>query len=217
MEIARLYRDAQRSFVELARTLDDDEWATDVPCCPGWVVRDVLSHAVGVTIDVAEGNIEGAATDPWTAAQVERWRDVPVGELLERWDATIDPVADALEAFGEPRPPIDCHTHEHDVRHALGRPGDRDSELVRTVAELFGARPIGRRVAVTFDDGATSTIPGDGASVELAGVNSFEFARSRLGRRTPDQVRSWSWSEPLTDDELAAWFVFGPAVAPIEE
>lgn len=217
MEIARLYRDAQRSFVELVRTFDDDDWATAVPCCPGWTVRDVLSHAAGVTLDIAEGNIEGASTDPWTAAQVARWRDTPLDELLARWGDAIDPVADAIEAFGEARPPLDCHSHEHDVRHALGRPGNRDSELMRAIAALFGARPIGRPVEVTFEDGTATGIPGEGGTVALTGVSSFEMNRSRLGRRTPDQVRGWAWGEPLTDGELGGWFIFGPAEAPIEE
>ena len=53
VEISRLYLAAQRSFVELARTLSPDQWATPVPCTPGWCVRDVLSHVAGVTDDVA--------------------------------------------------------------------------------------------------------------------------------------------------------------------
>lgn len=217
MEIARLYRDAQRSFVELIRTFDEDDWRVAVPCCPGWTARDVLSHAAGVTLDIAEGNVEGAATDPWTAAQVERWRDTSVDELLTRWDDAIDGVADAIEAFGEARPPLDCHTHEHDLRHAVGRPGNRDSELMRTATTLFGGRPVGRPVEVTFDDGSILTIPGEGSPVVLDGVGSFELTRSRLGRRSSAQVRSWRWYDQLTADELAAWFMFGPSPAPIDE
>lgn len=217
MEIARLYRDAQRSFVELVRTFDDADWAAPVPCCPGWTARDVLSHAAGVTLDVAEGNVEGAATDPWTAAQVVRWKETPIDELLARWDDAIDPVADLLEAIGEIRPPLDCHTHEHDLRHALGRAGNRDSELMATAAARFGSLPIGRPVEVSFDDASTTSIPGDGAPIGLVGVSGFEFARSRLGRRTPDQVRSWAWSEPLSEEELAAWFLFGPSEVAIVE
>ena len=119
MEIARLYRLAQTSFADLARTIAPDEWARPSPCTPAWSVRDVLSHAAGVTLDIVEGNVEGAATDPWTAAQVERWRDAPVDELLGRWDAAIDQAAAAIEMIGEGRPVFDCHTHEHDVRTAL--------------------------------------------------------------------------------------------------
>lgn len=221
MEIARLYRDAQRSFVELARTFDADDWAAAVPCCPGWTARDVLSHVVGLTLDVVDGNIEGAGTDPWTAAQVERWRDTPVAELIERWDDAIAPVSEAVEAFGEVRPPIDCHAHEHDLRHALGRPGNRDGELMRATAGVVGQGAIGRPVEVELVDGTTWSIPGrtsdPGPVVTATGLDRFEIVRSRLGRRAAGQVRAWAWSEPLTDDELSAWFVFGPAAHPIEE
>jgi hypothetical protein len=57
MEIARLYRAAQSSFVELVEGLHDDEWATRVPCNPDWTVSDVLSHVAGVTFDIAEGAV----------------------------------------------------------------------------------------------------------------------------------------------------------------
>lgn len=217
MEIARLYRDAQRSFVELARTLDDADWTTPVPCCPGWTVRDVLSHAAGVTLDITAGNVEGAATEPWTAAQVARWRDTPVDELLAAWDEAIAGAADAIDAFGEARPPFDCHIHEHDVRQALGRPGNRGSELMRTAMARVGLRPVGRPVTVIFDDGVSAAIPGDGPALSLAGVSPFELTRSRFGRRSRDQVAAWAWSEPLADVELSAWFVFGPSAKPIDE
>lgn len=217
MEIARLYRDAQRSFLAAVADLGGDDWTRPVPCCPAWTVRDVLSHVAGVSIDIAEGNVAGAATDPWTAAQVERWRDTDVDELIDRWNACIDPVADAIEAFGERRPPLDCHTHEHDVRHALGRRGDRDSELMTLAADLFGSNPVGRTVELVADDGSVVTIAGVGGTIRAEGVDRFELARARSGRRSADQVRSWAWSEPLTEAELARWFVFGPAEQPIDE
>jgi uncharacterized protein (TIGR03083 family) len=217
MEIARLYRDAHASFVELAGTFTDDDWLVPVPCCPGWAVRDVLSHVAGVTLDIAAGRVDGAATDPWTAAQVERWRDTSVGELMGAWNEAIDPVADAIEAIGEIRPPLDCHVHEHDVRHALGRPGNRDSELIAAAVGLFGGGSIGRPVEVVFADGGVLSTPGDGPTLTLTGVTRFDVVRSRSGRRSADQVRAWSWSAPVTDDELAAWFMFGPNAEPIEE
>ena len=126
-------------MVALLESLDDDDWATPVPCTPGWTIRDVLSHVAGVTDDIANGRVEGAGTDPWTAAQVERWRDVDQATLIAQWNSQIDGVADLLEQFGEVRPPIDCWSHEQDVRHALGREpnvpddfvGERDRDEVR--------------------------------------------------------------------------------------
>jgi uncharacterized protein (TIGR03083 family) len=217
MDIAAAYLQAQRSFVDLVADLTDDEWATPAPCTPGWTVRDILSHVSGVTNDVTEGNVDGAATEPWTAAQVQRWRDTPVDEMIARWNEQIGPIAEALELFGEHRPPLDCHSHEHDVRHALGRPGNQDSELIRWMTTLFGESSLGRPIEVTFTDGSSLTSAGEGHVVQLSGVTRFDLVRARLGRRSLRQVRSWNWSSPLTDGELAAWFVFGPTEYDITE
>lgn len=211
-DIAEQYLGAQRSFVALARSLTDDEWATATACCPGWTVRDVLSHVAGLADDLVHGRVEGAATDPWTAAQVERWRDAAVDELVAQWDAQAPGVADALAALGEARPVFDCCTHEHDVRAALGRPGNRDAAIVSiaaaTLADLDGVR-------VVFD-GA----PGAGASSDesiVRGLTPFELFRSRLGRRSAAQVRAYDWSVPPDDEVLATWFAFGPSPHDIDE
>lgn len=192
--IAEDYLAAQASFAELARSLTADEWAREVPCCPGWTVRDVLSHVVGLADDVLAGRIEGAASDAWTAAQVERWRTSSVGELLDRWEQQAPQVAPMFDAIGETRPPIDCTAHEHDVRHALGRPGGRDGAIVA-------------RVAADLRDGL----------VVPPGLDDFELFRSRLGRRSAQQVRSYAWVVPPSEDQLRGWFLFGPSAVDILE
>jgi Mycothiol maleylpyruvate isomerase N-terminal domain len=215
--IARLYRDAQSSMVALLESLDDDDWATPVPCTPGWTVRDVLSHVAGVTDDIANGRVEGAGTDPWTSAQVERWRDVDPTTLIAQWNSQIDAVADLLEQFGEVRPPIDCWSHEQDVRHALGREPSVPDDFAEAVVARFGAVPVGPPVTITFTDGTQSSIPGEGDAIELGGITQYEFARSRLGRRTREQVAGYDWSQPPSDEVLSNWFAFGPAELPIVE
>jgi uncharacterized protein (TIGR03083 family) len=217
VEIARWYLDAQRSFVDLSAGFTDDDWATPVPCNPGWTVRDVLSHLAGLADDLTNGRVEGAATAPWTAAQVERWRDTDVGELIARWIEQAPGVGATIEAFAEFRPPIDCHTHEHDVRHALGRPGNRDSELIDVMAERFDHAPVGRPIEIEYDDAAVVTLSGEGRPLTLVGVSRFEIVRSRLGRRSRAQVLAYEWTESPTDDELAMWFAFGPSDVDIVE
>lgn len=217
MEIARLYRDVQRSFVDLVGDLDADQWARASPCTPEWTVRDVLSHVAGVSIDIVEGNVEGAATDPWTAAQVERWRDTPVDELIERWNVAIGPAADGVEAFGQPLPVFDCHSHEHDVRTAIGRPGNRGSEAMDVIVDALQRADFGRPLTIDCTDRPAVTNDGEGEPLRLTGVTGFEVARSRLGRRSRAQVVAWDWSEPVDDAVLAAWFRFGPAPADIVE
>lgn len=218
MEIARLYLQSQESFVGLVADLSDDEWRTPVPCTPDWTIRDVLSHQAGVTADVLRGRVDGAGTDPWTAAQVIEWADMPADALIAQWNEQIGPVADAIEAFGEARPPIDCHTHEHDIRHALGLPGNRDSELVGFAMARMADGWTGRPIHVELVEGGTVRLgAGDDESLRLSGVTRFDVVRSRLGRRSRDQVVSWSWSEPLTPDETDEWFWFGPTTDDIVE
>jgi hypothetical protein len=70
---------------------------------------------------------------------------------------------------------------------------------------------------ITFADGATASIRGEGDPLELSGITQYEFGRSRLGRRTRKQVAGYDWSQPPSDDLLDNWFAFGPAKLPIVE
>jgi len=199
-DIEQHYLAAQRSFAALAREFSADEWATPVPCCPGWTVRDVLSHVAGIPDDVFAGRIDGVATVPWTAAQVERNRTLGVDELLARWDEQSVPFAALMQSIGQDRPPIDCHAHEHDVRHAVGRPGNRDSDIIVGAA--------GDVLAELREQG-----------VELRGATPFEVFRSKLGRRSRSQIEDYEWvGEPAAvAAALDAWFEFGPAPQPVIE
>ncbi len=218
-DIAERYRFAADSFIEFARTLDADAWATVVPCTPAWTARDVLSHVSGIPDDAAAGRMEGAPGETWTAAQVERNREHSVAELLERWASQVSVFAGMIAHVGEGRPPIDCHSHEHDIRHALGRPGARSNMVVDTPSFAEVDAPVAlviefvdRSTVITGDPDATST-------VTLRGTTRFELFRSRLGRRSRQQVRGADWLGADSDIEtvLDHWFTFGPSPQPIDE
>lgn len=104
-----------------------------MPACPEWTVKDTVAHLSGVCADIVSGNIEGVATEPWTAAQVEARRDWSVDQILDEWAAKGAEV-EAMVAFFPglvgSQFVLDMTTHEHDIRHALGTPGDRNSEGV---------------------------------------------------------------------------------------
>ena len=215
------YLFAQRSFVELARSLSVDDWATPMPCTPGWTVRDALSHVVGVADDALAGRMDGAPGEAWTAAQIERNRSLTVDELLERWDHQAPAFAALLDPMGERRPPFDCHAHEHDVRQALGRPGDRSSKLIEAAATglaTIGDCPVALTVELA-DGRLVPSGPAGSAAVTIAGLTGFELFRSRLGRRSRDQVRGWAWSGVDVDIDAVVerWFIFGPSADPIIE
>ena len=221
--ISALYLEAYESFAAFAATLSPADWATPVPCLPGWDARDVLSHVSGIPDDALAGRFDGVATEPWTASQVARNRDFTVDELLSRWSEQAAGFAAGLDAIGERRPPFDCHSHEHDIRQALDRPGNRDSTIVEAGAMTFAHgfdHPF--PVTVSLTDGRTLTSGGNGAAgaaVIVRDVSTFELFRSGLGRRSRSQVENYDWVGD--DDDIATvidgWFMFGPAEQPVLE
>ncbi len=222
--ISELYIEAVKSFIELARTLSDDEWATHVPCTPLWTTRDVLSHVAGIPDDALNGRPIDPSSDAWTAGQIERERDKTVDELLTRWLEQHEFFGQAVESMGERRPPFDCHSHEHDVRHAIGRPGNRDSDIISDAylcfADFLNESGLPVALDITVDGEPVQEVGGraSGRSVGLS-TTKFEIFRSRLGRRTRDQVRAYDWSgaDEDVDTVLEHWFNFGPSEITIDE
>jgi uncharacterized protein (TIGR03083 family) len=210
-EVADHYRTARLRITELILSLDEDELARAVPACPGWTVHDVVSHITGVADDALNGRMDGVATDPWTAAQVERGRRTSTADLLERWTEQ----AAVFESF--PLPPqavIDVTTHEQDIRGAVDQPGARDTDEVQFAFELVAQRAVevvpGLRVeadGVAYGpEDATSTLRGD----------RYDLYRAMMGRRSAAQLRALDWGgEPLAAVDAVA--VFGPAPADVVE
>jgi len=212
--IAEQYEFAAASFLDVVRDFSDDDWATHVPCTPAWNARQLLSHVTGLPDDILNGRVVGAATDPWTASQVERNAGFGVAELLERFEQQAPEVGRILEAIGESRPPFDCHTHEHDLRHALGRPGNRDNIVISSVASQAADSLAEVPVALTIDftDGPTLTVGAGGPSATVS-LTRFEYVRSRVGRRSAAQLAAYDWSGDPDGIDLAqqSWWVFGVA------
>ncbi len=218
--IEQNYLEAHRSFAALADELSVEEWTTPVPCCPGWTARDVLSHVAGIPDDALNGRMDGVATEPWTAAQVARNRSLAVADLLARWRDQTPQFAAAIQAGQQGRPPIDCHTHEHDIRHALGRAGNREHPIATStgLGMINGwAGPV--PLIVEFADGSIAGAVDSTDAVVLSDVTPFEVFRSRLGRRSRPQVEAYDWTG--APDRVATvidhWFAFGPATTAIIE
>lgn len=212
-----LYADGRGRIAGLVRDLDDEVAAGPVPTCPDWRVKDVLAHVVGVCADVLAGNLVGVASDPWTEAQVAPRRKHPVGEMLQEWEELAPQVEAMTGMFPERMAEqlvLDLTTHEHDLRTALGHPGERDSDGVRTGATFLvevalqnAFREMGLAPLRICAGGREWTVGGDDAGVTLE-VSSFELMRAFTGRRSAEQIRSLAWTgNPLP--YLPA-FSFGP-------
>ncbi|GAA2597832.1 maleylpyruvate isomerase family mycothiol-dependent enzyme [Actinomadura fulvescens] len=142
-----------RSTIALAETFTEADWALATEC-PGWSVKDVVSHIVSVEIlllgeDPAPGHIlpdelPHVRGDMGRMLElgVDARRAVPGAEVLaELRDvlerrlaalATTDPDEQTMAPTGRMVPyamfmvfrAFDCWTHEQDVRRAVGRPGN---------------------------------------------------------------------------------------------
>jgi uncharacterized protein (TIGR03083 family) len=90
----RLAADEYTRFLDLLRSLDDDDWSRPTEC-PPWDVRAVAGHTVGMAL-MATGPKEtlrqqakvmrrgGVPLDTLTAIQVEEHRDLTTSELVDR-------------------------------------------------------------------------------------------------------------------------------------
>jgi uncharacterized protein (TIGR03083 family) len=220
MDRAVAYRDTRQRLLDLAREVGDD--ATPVPACPGWTVKDVYAHLVGINADALSGRMEGVAQDWWTQRQVDERADRSLDEVLAEWEE-IGPTFLSVLA-PDTTPPeliLDAWTHEQDLRGALGRAGGSGAAATREHAVIM-ARGTASRITshelapvnVCLDGVSLSDERGDGALV----VTSHEFLRGVFGRRSRRQLRAWQW-EGIDDVDpyIDAMLQFGQAEQDIVE
>ncbi len=156
---------------QLGDVLDAAEW--ELPSeCPGWTVRDVLSHMVGtersllgetapdpVSTPAHVHNEVGARNEGWVVALrtqsgpevLDIFRDVTTRRLeqLRSWpSARFDEVGPSpvgtvpYREFMRVRV-MDCWVHEQDMRVATARPGHRDGAAAALAIErLASAMPF---------------------------------------------------------------------------
>jgi uncharacterized protein (TIGR03083 family) len=217
-DLALLYRDTRERLSGLVVGLDDSELAAAVPACPGWSVSDVMYHLLAIVEDVMAGRLTKPPTEAETAAQVARHRGTPVPAVVETW-AELAPPFEGLIGGAVVWPAvIDVATHEQDIRGALGRPGARDTEVVRVGAERLVAlmEPVAP-VRVVCEDFEARVGPDNAKQPELVlRTTRFETLRWRLGRRSRSQLLGLDWSgdpAPVVNQ----LFMFGPSSTDIVE
>ena len=195
-----------------------DAAAVAVPACPEWSVRDVVSHLTGICADVLAGNVVGAATDEWTAAQVDARRSMALPEILAEWNdvgAKLAALVDDIPAPYGHQIVADLAVHEHDIRGALGRPGARDSGamqvgiefLVSVIAQPEAAAAGLPPIDVRAGDRAW-VLGKDGDPIGSLTVEPFQLFRSFTGRRSAAQIRGLDWS--VDPEPYLALFGLGP-------
>jgi uncharacterized protein (TIGR03083 family) len=221
---ADAYEAVHARLLEVLRGRPGDE---EVESCPGWTVHDLVAHLAGLCDDWVEGRLDGYASDGWTATQVARFAHVPLDEVLASWGRALrsfralpdDPVMGppARWAFG------DAVVHEADIRGAIGA-----GRVPIDAVALALKGQIGRWRQVVADAGAGTLLlrcpdlrdwwlgeHGD-AQATVVEVPAYEVFRALAGRRSAEQVESWSWSrDPSPFIAAGLPFPFSFAVASI--
>lgn len=199
MESHELYRAARSQLIAICRGLTTTEASTPVAACPGWTVADVLAHVTGIASDVLDGNVDGIGTEDWTDRQVVSRRGRTLGDVLDEYAE----LGGALDAAGIANPARamrmarDATVHEHDVRAALDRPGDRSAETVSVVCQSYAEGFIDRVLAAGLADVAVKTerwrVGAPDAPVSVSG-DAFELLRCLTGRRSRRHAEALAWS-----------------------
>ncbi|MFG1819424.1 maleylpyruvate isomerase family mycothiol-dependent enzyme [Kribbella sp. NPDC049174] len=206
---ARLYAATRQRVSSAVRDLSPSDLNRQVPACPEWTVHNLVSHLAGVAVDFAAGNLDGAPQPPWTAVQVDARRGLPIDVVLEEW-AQSGPALEQVILAGTSDHPLVCHpwadagTHEADLHGLLGI-GRPPEEL--WMAALDWALPDPRpsddvpgTLSIVIPDRMYEV--GTGKPVAQVHTSTYELFRAVFGRRSFEQIRSWTWSTPEYAD---AW------------
>jgi uncharacterized protein (TIGR03083 family) len=216
------YRASHDRIDALVRTLNSEQLAAVVTCCPLWSVHDLIGHLTGVLEDRRDGNMPTGSFGDWTAAQVARHRAEPIGSILETWNAVAAASVEAPPTMASLS--FDAVTHEFDLYQALGVAGDRSTESVRVGAE----RALGRMssmlteggapgVRVTTEDG-TNLAEGGASPVDLE-TSRYSLMRMTTGRMSRRQAESLGWGgdpTPVLDSLYSDGFFVPQPVDVIE-
>jgi uncharacterized protein (TIGR03083 family) len=189
------YEQTVRSTIALAETFAPADWELPTEC-PGWSVRDQVSHMVGVE-RMMLGDREPPHSVPddlphvrndmgqFMEVAVDVRRSVPGPKVL---DELRDALARRLEALPDIDPDqqamlpngrsgtyvelmgfraFDCWTHEQDIRRAVGRPGNLAAPAAERARDIVAA-------ALPFLLGKRAgAAPGESVTLEVTGPLSF--------------------------------------------
>lgn len=202
-DVVSAYLDLRARVIDLLVSIPDATGDLAVPHCPNWSVRDVVAHMAGVVEDILAGRMEGVTTEAWTQAQVDRHRGETLASVADAWVgsmAAFDQVLPLIPSPVNSQLVMDAVTHEHDLRHALGVPGARDSLAVRVAVGWLLDMAEGRS-------------PGLGAALHSSGLAAFDLLRVLSGRRSAEQVTALGLDAGLLVEMLAGSPLKPPVVS----
>lgn len=177
-EVAQAYFDFRERVSSLILDIPESQASLSVPLCPEWEVSGLISHIVGVPEDILSGRMDGVTTEAWTQAQVDRHEGKPLVQLVSIWLSMATEFDTFLPHIPSPvnsQMVMDAVTHEHDLRHAVGRIGAHESLAVNVA--LGWLLDMGER-----------KVAGLGQQLYDSNISRYELLRSLTGRRSVDQM-----------------------------
>jgi len=222
-DYAQTYGALRGRVSDLVRDAGDERLERNAPAAPEWRVRDIVAHLSGVTADINAGNLDGVATDAWTARQVDTRREWSIERLLEEWGteaAKVEAVMATLPEAALGQLTMDAATHEQDIRGGLERPGARDCDAI-AIGMDWGIAVLASiadqaDTTLRLETDAGSAMVGSGAREVGVRVERYELFRTMTGRRSAEQIRSFDWDGEPTP-ELLVFPIFTPRATSLVE
>ena len=175
-----------------------------IPACPDWDVTALCAHLAGVCADLAAGRLPAGDTQAWVDGQVADRRGRSVDSLLDEWHEA-SPAFEVImsQRGGMAGLVLDAVAHEHDLRHALGRPGGRHEAGVG-VSMAFERTLLHRDLtakglpAVRAVSAGGDWLAGDGEPALTLDLSdrpdgTWELFRVLGSRRSERQVERYPW------------------------
>ena len=207
------YQATRRRIVGHVTSVPDAEVLVMVPACPEWTVHDAVAHVTGIAADLGAGRMPGANTQAWIDGHVADRKDRPVGLLIDEWLAAD--VEGFIEKSGSGQLLLDVCAHEHDICHALGKVGDRESDAVNAcvpaMCELLRKDLLAKGApgSVRLVTGARSWTVGEGPVQLVLEAEPFELIRILGSRRSERQMRALPWMTPEgSAADVGPWLPF---------
>jgi hypothetical protein len=184
--------------------------------------RDLPSH--GVATDIVNGRLRSEDDETRAAPQVAERAGTATPVVLREWERSASQVEVVLSRSGvsDLAPVFDVAVHEHDIRGALGLPGNRDGELIRLAVEraahllLTKVESAGLDPVVIVDD-AGSVLAGDTNAPVTLRLSPFELFRAAFGRRSRAQIEHRFERAEDPGAYVPLLCLFGPAESDIIE
>jgi len=200
-----LYDRVRAEFAEFALAATPVELAAPVAAAPGWVVRDLLGHVVGLTADLNASRFPDAGDadgSGWTGRQAAERRNLPIADVVAEWEREAPRFADGLRMFGYEMGShflADLLVHLHDAQATLGRAPYADSLILAVALDHYTAYLHGRFVEAGWGsvrveaDGDIWTM-GVGPEVATVSGAAYDVLRSLCARRSAAQIRRLTWT-----------------------